>query len=80
VSALLPDSSAFKTATRYSGLALLVTWYLQSAKLQIAYVNERYGKTYTRKGWALPLFLAMLCFGAFFIAIFVVILIFSGGA
>ena len=83
VAALLPDSAGLNTATRASGLALLVTWYVQGAKAQIVYVKERYGKTYPRKGWALPLGVAMLCIGAFIIAIFaiaVVFVIFTGGA
>ena len=41
--------------SRASGLGLLVGWYYANGKAQNAYVLARYGKTYPRKGWALPL-------------------------
>jgi len=58
---VLPDAHWFNKITDRSGMIVLLTWYLTNGKLQVAYVKERYGKDYPRKGWGAPLGIA---FGA----------------
>jgi hypothetical protein len=45
---------------RYAAVALLLSWYVVSARGQARWVAERYGKTYVRKGWTRPLLLAVI--------------------
>lgn len=57
---VLPDTHWFQTASNRSGLILLLAWYFAHGKQQVAYVKERYGKDYPRKGWGLPLGIAIM--------------------
>jgi hypothetical protein len=38
---------------------LLVGWYFAGAKPQVAYVKERFGDTYPRRGWGQPILVAI---------------------
>jgi hypothetical protein len=58
---LFPESKALDGSTRLTGIALLVSWYLTSAKQQAAVVKERFGKTYPRRGFGLPILIAIAC-------------------
>jgi len=71
-SGLLPDSKALDGASRALGLVLLFAWYFSSARAQAAYVKQRYGKAYPRRGWAKPLSWAFGALIAFFVVVFVV--------
>lgn len=64
-SVMLPDSSVIDRAFRAIGLAMLITWYFSSGRHQVRYVKERFGNTYPRKGWGLPLLYTFLIFIAF---------------
>jgi len=71
-SGLMPDSKAIDGASRTFALVLLIAWYFSSARAQAAYIKQRYGKDYPRKGWARPLSWAFGVLIAFFLAVFVV--------
>jgi hypothetical protein len=49
---------------RIGGFALLITWYYSIGKSQQAYVFGRFGKTYPRRGWTVPLLVAVGIFAA----------------
>ena len=51
---------ADNTAPRLIGIALLITWYLIAARAQVRYVKERFGDTYPRRGWLVPLVLGFV--------------------
>ena len=40
-------------------LAMLLSWYFVSAKLQATYVESRFGKNYPRKGWLNPILIGV---------------------
>jgi hypothetical protein len=67
-SILVPDTSPIQKLTDRSGIVLLLAWYLSNGKQQPAYVKERFGKDYPRKGWAAPLGIAFGAVFAFFVA------------
>ena len=68
---LLPETHWFQKLGNRFGFILLITWYLANGKSQVAYVKERFGKEYPRKGWGLPLLVA---FGTL-IALFLVVVV-----
>ena len=72
VSALLPNIRAADGLSRILLFCLLITWYFVSARAQARYVQERFGKSYPRKGWGKPLLVALLVFAGF-VAAFVVV-------
>lgn len=60
VSALfIPPSKIIDRLSNLSGLVLLIVWYYTIGKSQQTYVAERFGKTYPRRGWAIPLLSAV---------------------
>jgi hypothetical protein len=59
--------------TRIVGLIVLLGWYFGSAKEQIRYVNERFGKDYPRRSWTKPLLWAVLASVVFFLGLAVVV-------
>lgn len=71
-SGLLPDSKALDAMSRMLGLVLLITWYFSSGRAQAAYVKQRYGKDYPRRGWGRPLLWAFGALFAFFIVVFAI--------
>lgn len=52
---LVDESAALDNTFRILGLLVLIGWYATQGRSQIAYVKERYGEGYPRRGWALPL-------------------------
>jgi hypothetical protein len=50
---------------RFGGFALLITWYYSIGKSQQTYVFGRFGKTYPRRGWTMPLLAGVGIFAAF---------------
>lgn len=75
---LLPENRALDASTRLLGLGLLVGWYVACAKEQAKVVKQRFGTTYPRRGWGVPLLVAFGCIFALF-AILVVVAILLGG-
>ena len=71
-SGLLPESKALDAASRALGLVLLITWYFSSGRAQAAYVKQRYGKDYPRRGWGRPLLWAFGAMFAFFVVVFAI--------
>lgn len=69
---LLPEGKAVDALSRALGLALLITWYMQSGREQIRFVLGRYGKAYPRRGWALALLYGVLGLAAYVGALFVI--------
>ena len=68
LSALVPESKALDGSTRLVGFALLIAWYMTSAKAQAKLVKDRFGSAYPRKGWGLPILAAIGCFAAIVVA------------
>jgi hypothetical protein len=58
-SAFLPEKP-MDGISRAGAIGLLFAWYFASARQQTAFVKARFGKEYPRRGWAKPLFLAVL--------------------
>jgi uncharacterized membrane protein YidH (DUF202 family) len=61
---------------RLLNFAFLIAWYYASAKEQARYVLGRFGKNYPRRGWGLPILIAIgaivgyvLVLGVLFVAI-----------
>jgi len=73
--AFLPESKTMDQLSRIAGLALLIGWYVTNGKTQVAFVKQRFGKTYPRRGWGKPIGLALLALLGLFAAVFVVLLI-----
>ena len=67
-SMVLPEAHWFQKASNRSGFILLLAWYFAHGKLQLAYVKERYGKAYPRKGWGIPLAVAIAAIIALVVA------------
>jgi hypothetical protein len=68
---VLPESKGVDGITRAVGFALLLSWYFQSAKVQVKLVKEEFGKDYPRKGWGKPIGIALLCTLGFIVLVFV---------
>lgn len=47
-------------AMRAVGFSVLICWYFLSVRPQVAYLKERFGTAYPRKGWAKPLLFGVL--------------------
>lgn len=77
LSALLPESKALDSSTRLIGFALLVAWYMTSAKVQAKFVKDRFGSAYPRRGWGLPILAAIGCFAAVVVVAVVIAVIAS---
>lgn len=71
-SVLLPDGNPMHKLADRSGLIILLVWYFANGKQQIAYVKERFGTDYPRKGWGAPLGIAFGALFVFFMALVVV--------
>ncbi len=80
LSMALPESKGLDLIGRVGGFALLLGWYYSIGKSQQAYVLARYGKTYPRRGWLLPLLAALGSLLAFFAVLFVVALLTGASA
>ena len=56
----MPESKPVDALSRLGGLAMLVTWYFSSGKAQMAFVDQRFGKNYPKRGWGKPLLFGLL--------------------
>lgn len=57
---------------RIGGFVLLITWYYAIGKSQQTYVFGRFGKTYPRRGWTVPLLVALGLFAGLLVVVAVV--------
>ena len=66
---------AFLASLFYTPIALvyLFTWYFAWQRPQTRYIRARWGKGYPRRGWILPLFLAVLVMVAVWLALAMVL-------
>ena len=55
----IPSSKTLDNISNFSGLILLVVWYYAIGKSQQNHVAARFGKTYPRRGWAIPILTAI---------------------
>jgi hypothetical protein len=74
VSMFLGDSTTVNTFDRAAGLALLLSWYYGNGKPQTSYVLARFGKDYPRRGWAVPILIALGVIAVLFMLFFVIAL------
>ena len=79
VSVLLQETHPLQKFANRSGIFMLIAWYMASGRLQPAYVKERFGKDYPRKGWGKPIGIAIASVLAFFLAV-VVLAVVAGAA
>jgi hypothetical protein len=75
--AFLPDTHPGQKLLNLFGFTLLLTWYFSHGKKQMAEVKTRFGKDYPRRGWLLPLAIAVGTIVCVLVA-FVAILLFIG--
>jgi hypothetical protein len=54
---------------QFTGFVLLVAWYFAAARGQVRYVQQRYGKSYTRRGWFMPILRALIVWIGVFIVL-----------
>jgi hypothetical protein len=76
---LFPDSKEIDLIARLGGLALLLAWYYGIGKSQQAFVVERFGKNYPRRGWLEPLGVAVGVVLGIFVLVFIVALVTEPG-
>jgi len=69
---LFPSNRNMGGLSRTAGFALLIGWYVSSARAQAVYVKARFGAQYPRRGWMKPLLLALLALVGFFLAMGVI--------
>jgi hypothetical protein len=62
---LMPANNTLGGISRLIGFVLLIGWYASSGRGQMAYVKTQFGKDYPRKGWGIPLLLALLALFGF---------------
>jgi Gpi18-like mannosyltransferase len=67
----MPESKGLDALVRAGGLALLFGWYFALGKSQQAFVVERFGTNYPRRGWLKPLLVALGVLFAFFVVAFI---------
>jgi len=51
-------------------LVFLLVWYFANGKKQMTYVKKKYGKTYERKSWKIPIILGICGALLFFVYAF----------
>ena len=65
---MLLNLLALQGLARMADIVLLLSWYFVSARGQAQYIDTRYGKSYSRKGWGKPLLFAIAVFIAYIAA------------
>lgn len=55
----LAESRSADALIRAFALAFLLSWYFSAAKHQVRFVENRFGKTYPRRPWKIPLLLGL---------------------
>lgn len=73
-SVLLPNIREMGGFSRIAGFVLLISWYLSSGRAQAAYIKDRFGSEYPRRGWAKPLMFACLALLGFVVVLGIVTL------
>ncbi len=73
---MAPSSKTLENISNFSGLILLVVWYYAIGKSQQNHVAARFGKTYPRRGWAIPI-LTAIGIAVLFFALLMVLVILS---
>ena len=72
----MPESKPVDAMSRLGGLVMLLTWYYANGKAQMAFIKQRYGTNYPKRGWGKPILFAILGIAAFmFVAIVVGVII-----
>jgi hypothetical protein len=69
----MPDSKGLDLLARVGGFALLIAWYYGIAKSQQAFVIERFGNNYPRRGWLKPILAALGVVFALFVVVFILL-------
>jgi hypothetical protein len=69
---IVPESSGIDLLIRACGLGVLLAWYYASGKAQVDLVKQRFGTTYPRRGWALPLVIGFGALVALLVTVFVI--------
>ena len=67
---VLPESAALDVLFRFSGLGVLLAWYYGNGKAQVEHVKQRFGDSYPRRSWAVPLSLGFVAVLALMIVVF----------
>lgn len=70
-SLFVSNQRLFDAISRLGGLVLLVTWYFVESRPQQAHVKALFGTRYPRKGWGLPMLLAVAAFVGMVVLVFV---------
>ena len=73
----LPKNKALQGMSRLVTFAMLLAWYFTSGRGQAAFVKERFGTDYPRRGWAKPLVFAIVALVGFVIAMVAIGLAFA---
>ena len=68
-SATTPNSN---NGTSSYGIVILIVWYIANGRAQGKYVKERFGKDYPRRGWGMPILIAI---GVFACVVFVAVIV-----
>ena len=69
----LPESELIDKGMRAAGVGLLAGWYFSLGRPQAQYIKEVLGNRYVKKGWGLPLLIAVGAIGAYAAVIFFVV-------
>jgi hypothetical protein len=62
----VPESKSIDMIFRAAGIALLIGWYTTAGKTQVEYVKDVLGNHYIKKGWGLPLLIAIASLAVYF--------------
>ena len=73
-------SGASELLGRFGGFVLLIAWYYGIGKSQSGYVLAKFGKNYKRRGWSVPLLIALGLFVGLIVAVVLLALAIGGGA
>lgn len=64
----------FRSVSQLVGILTLVVWYFGAARAQARYVRDRFGKDYPRRGWVVPIAVAI---GAWIVCFMVLVAVFG---
>jgi hypothetical protein len=69
----IPESKVIDKGMRVVGIGLMAGWYFGLGRAQAQHLKEVLGNHYVRKGWGLPLLIAVGAIGAYAAVIFFVV-------
>ncbi len=72
---MFPESESIDGWTTMAGFVLLIAWYAASARDQIQFITNGYGKDYVRRGWGKPFLYVLLTFVAMMVVVVVLAVI-----